>query len=117
MAADRIITMVVGQDTPEHLRHHAGRVIPIRDDVPLVVAGPGMLMGVPGHLDGWTWVIHEVDMRSDETRMLDEARDLLSSRPQTGDRLDELAGRLAKAQWLILKVQERAVRRMWNGGA
>lgn len=119
MAAQAFVTMVEGPDTPDRYRQHVGRLIPYTFG-PIMPVGPGMLDGVPGHMEqrggDWVWVIHEVDMRSDEVKKLDEARELLRQKPASGERISDATERLLRAAWLVIEAQEAVTRRQATQG-
>jgi hypothetical protein len=112
----KTITFVGCDDTPPEFRHRIGYVIdwwtPQPHELRPAPGFQGTLMGIPGvFLDEEHFEIRYVDMRTDEQKWLDEADELLRE-PLPGEVLEMIARRHARAQWLILRAQFRATRRM-----
>lgn len=108
------ITFVACDETPDQYRNYVGRVVDAGNAPYLPGVGwEGTFMGAPGRFISQSeFEIRPVDMRDEATKLLDEADKLLSEEPKGGERVDRVAARLARAQWLILKAQSMRVRRM-----
>lgn len=110
------IELVGCDETPPEYANRIGEKYPI----PSVAAMPapgwrGRLFDVPGVLLDYTrFEIRPVDMRTQETKWLDEADALLSQLPQPDEAPADTAYRYARAQRLILLAQSRVTRRAVN---
>lgn len=114
MTEQRYVEFVAGPTTPPEAAHMVGRRWPVGWEVGFYPAPgfAGSLFGYTGIMrDDLKFELAEVDMRSPETKLLDEAAEILRAEPRAGERVEDVALRHARAQHLLLKAQLAILRR------
>lgn len=111
----RYIEIVAGPTMRPDQAPYVGKRWPVGWELGFYQWSPGQtgrLFGLTGIMrDDLKFELADVDMRSDEEKLLDEAAEILRMEPEPGEFIEDVEFRHALAQHLLLRAQLAILRR------